>query len=125
MNLSMRDKKILLMFLGVLLFALSFLFVYKPQMEEAAQISANNDSLQERLSQLLELAQNREQYVNDTETMQAEIDEYCKQFPYTVRSEDGIVLALSLIHISTVCQYYPGRCSYEGSPADVKRADRE
>ena len=24
-----------------------------------------------------------------------------------------------------VCQYYPGRCSYEGSPADVKRADRE
>ena len=60
MNLSMRDKKILLMFLGVLLFALSFLFVYKPQMEEAAQISANNDSLQERLSQLLDLAQNRE-----------------------------------------------------------------
>ena len=96
MNLSMRDKKILLMFLGVLLFALSFLFVYKPQMEEAAQISANNDSLQERLSQLLELAQNREQYVNDTETMQAEIDEYCKQFPYTVRSEDGIVLAMNM-----------------------------
>ena len=82
MNLSMRDKKILLMFLGVLLFALSFLFVYKPQMEEAAQISANNDSLQERLSQLLELAQNR--------------DEYCKQFPYTVRSEDGIVLAMNM-----------------------------
>lgn len=96
MNLSMRDKKILLMFLGVLLFALSFLFVYKPQMEEAAQISANNDSLQERLSQLLDLAQNREQYVNDTETMQAEIDEYCKQFPYTVRSEDGIVLAMNM-----------------------------
>ena len=53
MNLSMRDKKILLMFLGVLLFALSFLFVYKPQMEEAAQISANNGSFKEDLTQLL------------------------------------------------------------------------
>lgn len=53
MNLSMRDKKILLMFLGVLLFALSFLFVYNRQRKRLPRFP-QIDSLQERLSQLLE-----------------------------------------------------------------------
>lgn len=96
MNLSMRDKKILLMFLGVLLFVLSFLFVYRPQIDEASQISADNEALEQRLSQLLALSQNKDEYVEETEKMQSEIDKYCKQFPYTVRSEDGIVLARNM-----------------------------
>lgn len=96
MNLSMRDKKILLMFLGVLLFAFSFFFIYNPQMKEALEISASNDTLQQRLSELLELAQNKDTYLQDTESMQQEIEQYCKDFPYTVRSEDGIVLARNM-----------------------------
>ena len=96
MNLSMRDKKILLMFLGVLLFALSFFFVYNPQMQEASDIAASNDSLQQRLSELLELSQNKDTYLQETESMQTEIEQYCKEFPYTVRSEDGIVLAQNM-----------------------------
>lgn len=96
MNLSMRDKKILLMFLGVLLFAFSFFFIYNPQMKEASEISASNDTLQQRLSELLELAQNKDTYLQDTESMQQEIEKYCKEFPYTVRSEDGIVLAQNM-----------------------------
>ena len=35
MNISMRDKKILLMFLGVGVFAAGYFFGYRPQMEEA------------------------------------------------------------------------------------------
>ena len=43
MNISMRDKKILLMFLGVGVFAAGYFFGYRPQMEEAQsmQRSAN------------------------------------------------------------------------------------
>lgn len=37
-NISMRDKKILLMFLGVGIFAAGYFFGYRPQMEEAESI---------------------------------------------------------------------------------------
>ena len=56
MNISMRDKKLLLMFSGVAVFGLGWFFGYRPQMEEAANIEAANKPLEERLSDLLELA---------------------------------------------------------------------
>ena len=60
MNISMRDKKLLLMFSGVAVFGLGWFFGYRPQMEEAANIEATNKPLEERLSNLLELAGNRD-----------------------------------------------------------------
>ena len=42
MNISMRDKKLLLMFSGVAVFGLGWFFGYRPQMEEAANIEAAN-----------------------------------------------------------------------------------
>ena len=41
MNISMRDKKLLLMFSGVSVFGLGWFFGYRPQMEEAANIERN------------------------------------------------------------------------------------
>ena len=55
MNISMRDKKLLLMFSGVEVFGLGWFFGYRPQMEEAANIEAANKPLEERLSNLLSL----------------------------------------------------------------------
>ena len=37
MNISMRDKKLLLMFSGVAVFGLGWFFGYRPQMEEASE----------------------------------------------------------------------------------------
>ena len=59
MNISMRDKKILLMFLGVGIFAAGYFFGYRPQMEEAESIQASNAPLQERLNDLIKLAENK------------------------------------------------------------------
>ena len=56
MNLSMRDKKILLMFLGVGVFAAGYFFGYRPQMEEAQSIQASTEPLKTRLDDLLKLA---------------------------------------------------------------------
>ena len=67
MNISMRDKKLLLMFSGVAVFGLGWFFGYRPQMEEAANIEAANKPLEERLSNLMELAKNKDFYQRDRE----------------------------------------------------------
>lgn len=96
MNISMRDKKILLMFLGVGVFAAGYFFGYRPQMEEAQSIQASNESLQERLDELLKLAENKDYYLEETESLNAKIDEYTSAFPADIRPEDGIVLSMNM-----------------------------
>ena len=96
MNISMRDKKLLLMFSGVAVFGLGWFFGYRPQMEEAANIEAANKPLEERLSNLLELAGNRDFYISETESAQNKINEYVSKFPSDVKEENGIVLAQNI-----------------------------
>lgn len=96
MKISTRDKKILLMFLGILIFAASYFFYYRPTMEEVQIIQQENVNLSNRLEELLELAQNKDFYEGETKEMQTKISEYCQKFPYTVRPEDGIVLAMNM-----------------------------
>lgn len=96
MKISMRDKKILLMFLGILFFAAGYFLGYRPQMEEAQSIEAANAPLQERLDNLLEMAKNRDFYIEETNAIQTKIDEYTAKFPSDVKEEDGIVLAMNM-----------------------------
>ena len=96
MNISMRDKKLLLMFSGVAVFGLGWFFGYRPQMEDAANIEAANKPLEERLSNLLELAGNRDFYISETESAQNKINEYVAKFPSDVKEENGIVLAQNI-----------------------------
>ena len=96
MNLSMRDKKILLMFIGILVFFLGWFFGYRPQMEIASQIEESNGPLEERLQELLDLAANKDFYVSETASIQEKINEYTTKFPADVRPEDGIVLARNM-----------------------------
>ena len=96
MNISMRDKKLLLMFSGVAVFGLGWFFGYRPQMEEAANIEATNKPLEERLSNLRELAGNRDFYISETENAQNKINEYVSKFPSDVKEENGIVLAQNI-----------------------------
>lgn len=96
MNISMRDKKLLLMFSGVAVFGLGWFFGYRPQMEEAANIEAANKPLEERLSNLLELAGNRDFYISEIENAQNKINEYVAKFPSDVKEENGIVLAQNI-----------------------------
>ena len=96
MNISMRDKKILLMFLGVGVFATGYFFGYRPQMEEAQSIQASNESLQERLDELLKLAENKDYYLEETESLNTKVEEYTSAFPADIRPEDGIVLSMNM-----------------------------
>lgn len=93
MKVSMRDKKILLMFIGILVFFVGWYFGYRPQMEKADQIEDLNGELEEQLQDLLELAANKDFYVSETASIKDKISEYISEFPADVRPEDGIVLA--------------------------------
>ena len=93
MKVSMRDKKILLMFIGILVFFVGWYFGYRPQMEKADQVEAFNGALEEQLQDLLELAADKDFYVSETASIEDKIKEYISEFPADVRPEDGIVLA--------------------------------
>ena len=93
MKVSMRDKKILLMFIGILVFFVGWYFGYRPQMEKADQIEDLNGALEEQLQDLLELAANKDFYVRRQHQSKDKISEYISEFPADVRPEDGIVLA--------------------------------
>ena len=93
MKVSMRDKKILLMFIGILVFFVGWYFGYRPQMEKADQIEDLNGALEEQLQDLLELVANKDFYVSETASIKDKISEYISEFPADVRPEDGIVLA--------------------------------
>ena len=96
MNISMRDKKILLIFLGVGIFSVGYFFGYRPQMEEAESIQAANVPLQDRLNDLLELAENKDFYIEETDSIKQKISEYTSEFPADIKQEDGIVLSLDM-----------------------------
>lgn len=96
MNISTRDKKILLMFSGVVVFGAGWFFGYRPQMEKAASIEASNQPLEEKLQNLVKLSENKDFYVEETAKAQEKISEYTSQFPSAVKEEDGIVLAQNI-----------------------------
>ena len=96
MNISKRKKKILLMFLGVGVFAAGYFFGYRPQMEEAQSIQASTEPLKTRLDDLLKLAADRDFYLKETEDINAKVSEYTSAFPADIRPEDGIVLSMNM-----------------------------
>lgn len=92
MKISTRDKKILLMFLGVAFLVVSYFFVYKGQMNEAADLEAQNELLQARLTELRTMAEDRDFYEAEIDRMNKEVQNYVKSFPAAVKEEDGILL---------------------------------
>ena len=95
-SISNREKRMLLMLFGVILMVLSYVAVFRPQMDKASEISAQNETLDSRLDELLDMAAKKEYYQRETQNMQDEIDKYCEQFPADIKEEDGIVLAQNI-----------------------------
>ena len=93
MSISTRDKKILLMFSGVAVFAAGYFFGYKPQMSKAEEIETASVPLETRLNELLEMAKNKEFYEEETSRYNQEVSDYVAQFPADVKEVDGILLA--------------------------------
>ena len=91
-KLSMRDKKLLLIFLGIAVFALGYLLVFHPQMDKAEALRAENVPLREKLNELKEIEENKDFYVSETAKYNDQVNAYLAMFPVDVKEEDAILL---------------------------------
>ena len=96
MNLSKRDKGLLLMLVGVLLIAASYFFVYKPSMEEKAELETKLASVQAREAELSNLENNMDFYLSEIERLKVEKAEFLACFPADIKEESEIMYAVEL-----------------------------
>ena len=92
-NISTRDKKLILMFLGVAIFALGYFVAFRPLMDKAEELRTANEPLEAKLAQLEEIEENRDYYVSETANYQQKVTDYTAMFPADVKEEDAIMLA--------------------------------
>ena len=85
------DKSIVLMLVGILLAAASYFLVYQNLTEKTEGIQAENATLSKEVEYLQELADNKQQYIDDTEAMKLKIEEIKAQFPAQYLPEDEII----------------------------------
>lgn len=91
-KMSMRDKRILLMLLGIVVFVLGYFLVFQPQMAKAEEIEAQNVPLREKLNQLVEVEENHDYYISETNKYNQHVTDYTNMFPSDVKEEDAVLL---------------------------------
>lgn len=91
-KMSMRDKRILLMLLGIVVFVLGYFLVFQPQMAKAEEIEAQNVPLREKLNQLVEIKENQDYYISETNKYNQHVTDYTNMFPSDVKEEDAVLL---------------------------------
>ena len=84
---------IILGVLGVAFGLLGYLLVWNNLTEKTDILNTENASLQEEVDKLQDLADHKEQYINDTATMKKQNEEIIGEFPAEVRVEDEILYA--------------------------------
>lgn len=96
MKLRKTDVSLILAALGVLVGVASYFLIYKKCNERTDALNAENAQLQQEVDYLQDLADNKQQYLDDTAFMQAEIDNIIAQFAPEYKPEDEILYALGL-----------------------------
>ncbi len=94
--MSARDKKLLIVLAGVVILALSYFFVFTPQMDKKEELEAENDRLTQEYRALSALAANADEYAAQTETMGQEMQEIYDKFPSYLQIEDEIMNVVNL-----------------------------
>ena len=79
-NLSVRDKKISLYLIGLLLIVIAYVLVFSPLMDRYSVLKSNQDELQRQVDQLNEVNRNINSYRSKTGAMKSDIDDFMKDF---------------------------------------------
>lgn len=96
MKMKKSDVNILLMVIGLALAAVSYFFVYTKLNEQTDALNAQNATLEQEVNRLQELADNKQQYLDETASMEVAIEEYKKQFPAQYLPEDDILYVVGV-----------------------------
>lgn len=94
--MSSKDKKLLIMLVGILFMALSYFTMYRGNVTKAENLRTENVTLSARVSELEAVQDKCPQYEADMETMNAEIDRIIDQFPVYLREENNI---MDVVHL--------------------------
>lgn len=96
MNISKRDKALLLVLAGVLLLAASYFFVYKPSIAKKAELETQLATLQQKEAELVDLENNMDFYKSEITRLEGEKAEYLACFPANIKEESEIMYAVEL-----------------------------
>lgn len=96
MTISSRDKKLLIVFGGILLLVLVFFFVYRPTMEKNDVLVQENEVLQTRLWDLQAKEAMKDDYLQETDRMTKEINQLIASFPSYLMYENEIMDTVAL-----------------------------
>lgn len=96
MKLKKSDINILLIALGLAIAAIAYFFVFTKLNEKTDAMKANNASLQQEVDRLQELANNKQKFLDDTATMQDEIENIKAQFAAAYKPEDEVLYVRDL-----------------------------
>lgn len=96
MSLKKSDVNILIMLFGILIPVAVYFFVYNSYTEKTASLNASNEVLQSEVDYLQNLADNKQQYIDDTAAMQIQIEEIKTHFPAAYKPEDDILYIIGV-----------------------------
>lgn len=93
MNISNRDKKLLLMLAGVLLLVVAIFLVFNPSRAKADELKAQNEQLEIQVAELEQLEANKATYEEEMADMSREIEKLTSEFPADTKEEDAVFFA--------------------------------
>ena len=96
MKMKKSDINILIMLFGILIPVAVYFFVYNSYTEKTASLNGANEQLQVEVDYLQDLADHKQQYIDDTEAMQIQIAEIKSHFPAQYRPEDDILYIIGV-----------------------------
>ena len=87
-NLSDRDQKLVFLLLIFIVIFCPYFFVIKDKRVDTENLKAENKQLQERYEMLVEMNNDRDFYIAETEKMNKERDKIVEKFPADIKSEN-------------------------------------
>lgn len=93
--MSVRDKKILLVFFGILVLVAAFFFGYRPLNEKKATLEAENVSLRDTYADLSMKAANADMYNKEIKMMNTKMEEIYTHYPSFLQTENQIMDAVA------------------------------
>lgn len=96
MTISKRDKKLLLILLGALIFLAAYLLVYNRFTDEAKSARTELSELSPRLTELRSHKANLDNYQREIDEISGAVKEELAKFPSDVRTEDLILYGSGL-----------------------------
>lgn len=98
--MSARDKKIVIVLLGVIVVALAYFFGHRPLTEKRATLEAENASLRDTYADLSMKAANADMYQKEIKIMNTKIEEIFTHYPSYLQIENGIMDAVALEEVT-------------------------